>query len=73
MSPSELDVHPYIWWPLHQELYPHLYVVAKAILTIPGSQNDVERLFSVAGYLCSRRRNSMSVEMLERLVFINKN
>ena len=70
---EELEVGPLQWWPKHKGLFPDLYVVAQAIFTIPGSQNDVERLFSIAGYLSSHRRNGMSVEMLEELVYINRN
>jgi len=70
---EELEVGPLHWWPKHKGLFPHLYVVAQAIFTIPGSQNDVERLFSIAAYLSSHRRNCMSVEMLEELVYINRN
>jgi hypothetical protein len=73
ITPEESEMNPLVWWPKHKDLYPHLYLVARAIFTIPGSQNDVERLFSIAGYLSSHRRNGMSVDMLEELAFINRN
>jgi hypothetical protein len=47
-------------------LFPDLYVVAQAIFTISGSQNDVECLFSIADYLSSHRRKGMTVEMLNK-------
>lgn len=67
------EAHPMDWWPKNKDRFPSLYVVARAIFTIPGSQNDVERLFSIAGYLSANRRNGMSTEMLEELVLINRN
>lgn len=72
-SVEMIDQHPMIWWARHRLEFPLLSEVATAIFTFPGSQNDVERVFSIAGYLNSLRRNRMDITMLDMLVFINLN
>lgn len=73
LSREDLEIGPLKWWPQKSHLHPLLSVVAKAVFTMPASQSDVERIFSVAGYTSANRRNRMSIEVLEELVYINKN
>jgi len=70
---ADKALHPFSWWPKYCQEFPILAIVVLALFTIPGSQNDVERVFSIAGYLAGIRRSQMSTEMLEMLVFINQN
>lgn len=40
---------------------------------VPASQIEVERLFSVAGYMTSLRRATMQQKLMADLVMINQN
>lgn len=64
---------PLKWWAKHATLYPSLAELARVVLSIPGSQIECERVFSLAGLLTSMLRNRMSSENLASLVFLNKN
>ena len=47
--------------------------IALNILSIPPSSTPSERLFSIAGYLCSARRARMLPETVERNVMLKVN
>jgi len=61
------------WWSDHQTTFPTLAQVAKQVYCIPGSQAEVERIFSLCGILTGLRRCRLGVPNLEMLVRINKN
>ena len=65
--------NPLEWWKKNQIKFPYLAQVARAIFSIPASQVEVERMFSVTGTLTARRRAGMEAETLNDLVFLNKN
>lgn len=50
-----------------------IYQFAQIIFSIPPSQIENERNFSLAGVITRARRASFTVENLSMLVFINKN
>ena len=58
------------WWKSHPEFDVLLGPLARKYLGIPASQTSVERLFSIARWLFSPRRKSMSHRMFEALVLI---
>ena len=64
---------PLDFWTTNQNKYPHLAPVAFDMLVIPASSAPVERVFSTAGVITSRRRNRLQDKHLEREVLIKKN
>lgn len=53
--------------------YPHLQQLAIKYLSIPSGSVASERLFSTAGNILTDRRNRLTPENLNMLVFLNKN
>ena len=47
--------------------------LARKYLAIPATSAPSERVFSLAGNICSRRRASLSPDHLDALVFLNAN
>ena len=50
-----------------------LYKVSRQIFCAPGSQDPVERLFSIFGYILSQRRLRNSDKNFEDILFANVN
>ena len=53
--------------------FPHLENLAKKYLAIPATSTPSERVFSVAGIVVDKRRAALTPEMVDALVFLNKN
>ena len=63
-----------LWWKTKgSKQFANLAVVARAVFSIPASQIECERVFSVAGQFASVLRNRMGVDCLDMLVFLYKN
>ena len=60
------------FWVDRQSSYPSLALIAEDFVSSLASQAYVERVFSVCGDLCARKRNRLSVN-LERRVFLKVN
>ncbi|XP_052809510.1 uncharacterized protein LOC128237975 [Mya arenaria] len=68
-----VDVSPLTWWKDNEYKYPRIAVVAKQILCIPATSVPWERVFSTAGILVSKLRNSLSPSLVDNIIFLNKN
>jgi hypothetical protein len=55
----DISVNPLNFWSLNEHSYPLLSKLAKQYLSIPASSVTVERLFSSAGDLISKKRNAI--------------
>ena len=64
---------PLLWWKGNGTRFPHLMVLAKKYLAIPGSSVPSERLFSKAGELVSARRSRLKPKNVDMMLFLNKN
>jgi hAT family C-terminal dimerisation region len=62
-----------LWYKRREAILPKLSRFARIIFSIPPSQIDNERDFSIAGVFARARRASLSVSTLSNLLFINKN
>ena len=60
------------FWTAREQSYPLLAPLAEDLVAAPASQAYVERVFSLCGDLCARKRNRASVN-LERRVFLKIN
>ena len=64
---------PLSWWKVNGSRFPHLERLAKRYLAIPATSTPSERVFSVAGIVVDKRRAALTPEMIDALVFLNKN
>ena len=61
------------FWSQNLHNFPKLSTFAREFLAKPPSQVSVERLFSIAGHVASKRRLSLHPETLEKFVFVYMN
>ena len=65
---------PLTWWRENEARFYGLKRLARKYLAIPATSAPSERVFSLAGNICSRRRPSLSSpDHLDALVFLNAN
>jgi hypothetical protein len=60
-------------WRIIAPKYPLLAQLVPKFLCIPATSAPVERLFSAAGSLVSKRRTKLSPEIVDMMLFLNKN
>jgi hypothetical protein len=61
------------WWCVNEHKYPLVAWFARIMLSIPASQIECGRIFSLACLLTQHLRNNMGVENMAATVFITKN
>jgi len=64
---------PLVYWAQHKHQYSYLYQLALAFLCSPASSVPCERIFSKAGEVPLKKRNRLSPNTLEKILFVNKN
>lgn len=69
----ELDTDPLEWWKAHQLQYPIMAKLAAQWLVVQGTSTSSERVFSTAGLTITDRRSSLQSELVNKLIFLNKN
>ena len=65
--------NPYTWWYNNRLRYPLLAKLATRYLCSPPTSVPSERLFSGAGILYDEKRNKLTAEHAEMLLFIKNN
>lgn len=73
MPSISLQDDPLKWWKENSFRFPKLSVLAKHYLCIPASSVPSERVFSKAGELVNDRRASLKPNIVDKLIFLNKN
>ncbi|KAL0212225.1 hypothetical protein RCL1_005851 [Eukaryota sp. TZLM3-RCL] len=68
--PINMKDCPLQWWKVHQLEFPILSNLARDYLTIPATSVPCERVFSIAGHIKSKKRNSLSDDSLSSLVVL---
>ncbi|XP_019748743.1 zinc finger BED domain-containing protein 1-like [Hippocampus comes] len=63
---------PLAYWLSHQNVYPHLFRLAKHFLCTPASAVPCERVFSKCGEEVSKKRNRLSPKSVEMIMYLNK-
>jgi hypothetical protein len=61
------------WWEKHSGFYQYMSILAKKYLCVPASSVPSERVFSLAGYLVSKKRARLSNFNVDMIIFLNKN
>ena len=65
--------NPYKWWHNNMSQYPILAHLARKYLSAPPTSVTSERLFSTAGEIYEERRNRLSPDHADTLLFIKHN
>ncbi|XP_057181378.1 zinc finger BED domain-containing protein 4-like [Triplophysa rosa] len=65
--------NPLEYWRNNQSRFPDLAQMARRYLSAPSTSTDSERLFSAASHITDEKRNRLSCEKAEKLLFIKKN
>lgn len=67
------SIDPLHWWQQNNSVYPNLSHLARRYLCIQGTSVASERVFSHAGYIVNDRRCSLKPDLVNKLVFLNRN
>ena len=67
------QVNPLVWWKTNCHRYPNVSKLAKRFMSAPPSSVESERLFSIGGNIYSAKRNRLTSEHGESLMFLNFN
>ena len=63
------QIDPLGFWKVHSSQFPKLSVVAKDVLSFPGSSVSVERIFNCGRDVIGLRRHRLNTETLGALMF----
>ena len=63
---------PLVWWAQNQKSFPLVAKVARKFLCIPATSASSERVFSVAGRVIEKRRNRLTGNNAEDLIFLHE-
>ncbi|KAL6463619.1 hypothetical protein MHYP_G00280100 [Metynnis hypsauchen] len=64
---------PYQYWRVNKDRLPHLAAIATKYLCAPCTSVESERLFSAVSNIVDEKRNRLTAERAEMLVFMRKN
>ncbi|GBG79518.1 hypothetical protein CBR_g29665 [Chara braunii] len=70
---AEGGMHATMWWELHGGQEPRLQTIAKRVLGMWSTASPCERNWSTHDFIHTKRRNRLSAESVEKLVFIHWN
>jgi len=70
---SNVKIGALDWWSSHAEEFPVLSMVARKILAIPASSAPVERLFSTAGNVITKKRMRLTPSATQAQVLLYQN
>jgi hypothetical protein len=62
---------PLVWWKVHQHQLPLMSQLARRLLCIPATSAPSERVFSVAGLTISKKRNKLTPQHANELIFLH--
>lgn len=68
-----LTCNPLMYWKDKRSKYPDMYMLAKILFAVPGTQAAIERNFSSLNKILTQFRSRLSDETLERTLFLRCN
>jgi hypothetical protein len=66
------NADPLAWWKTKKAMYPLLATLARRVLAVPATSANAERLFSKAGLTLTDKRNRLSGDNVELLVWLRE-
>jgi len=73
LSPDGGYSCPLEWWSNHHQSFPHLWELAKRVLSIPATSAPSERVFSVASHVVNKKRVRLEPETVDLLIYLRGN
>ena len=70
-SASDQEYNPLDFWRKNHSLYPRLATIAKRVFAVPATSAAVEREFSLAGNIITKKRSRLSPETVNDIIFLN--
>ena len=71
--PPNLDSDPLAWWSGHRALYPLMCKLALRMFSFVATSVPSERLFSTTGNVITDKRNRLTSEHADQLIFLFEN
>ncbi|KAJ8390632.1 hypothetical protein AAFF_G00102380 [Aldrovandia affinis] len=68
-----VDGDPLAWWKSNECKYPHIAMMARCYLAVPGTSVPSERVFSTAGDILTAKRSTLSPDNADILIFFLNN
>lgn len=65
--------NPLDYWRANKDRFPLLARIARRYLSAPSTSTDSERLFSAASHVLNEKRNRLSCQKAEQLLFLKRN
>ena len=72
-SPPDLDSDPLAWWSSRKELYPLMSKLVQRMFSFVATSVPSERLFSTTGNVITDKRNRLTSEHADQLIFLFEN
>ncbi|KAE8740955.1 hypothetical protein FOCC_FOCC013529 [Frankliniella occidentalis] len=72
-SGSAEDCNPLDWWKHHKQDYPHIYPLARHYLGLAPTEVPSERMFSVGGNTCTKKRSRLLTDHVKEMIYIHDN
>ncbi|KAK0131543.1 Zinc finger BED domain-containing protein 1 [Merluccius polli] len=69
---TPLDADPLRWWKTHEHLYPHMAMLARRYLAVPGTSVPSESVLSTVGDIVTSSKSVLSTENVDILIFLKK-
>ena len=73
LEKMDADANPLEWWKKNEDKYPKVAALARKILAISVTSVPSERIFSPVGLLINKLRNRLSSDLVDNIIFLNKN
>lgn len=73
LAERSVDADPLEWWKKNEYRFPRVAYLAKCILAVPATSVPSERIFSSAGLVLSKLRNRLTSDIVDSIIFLNKN
>eukprot|EP00063_Salmo_salar_P021871 XP_013996706.1 PREDICTED: zinc finger BED domain-containing protein DAYSLEEPER-like [Salmo salar] len=64
-----VDGDPLAWWKSNECKYPHIAMMARRYLAVPGTSVPSERVFSMAGDIVTVKRSTLSPDNVDIRIF----
>ena len=64
---------PFLFWLIHKDKYPTLFLMAMRSLATPAASSYSERIFSGSGIASGGRRSCLSPRLLEAMMIVKYN
>jgi len=73
LNQPTIPIHENIikFWDVHKMMYPNIAKIAEPYLSLVATSVPSERLFSKAGNIMNAKRNRLSGEKLQHLLFLS--